>query len=187
MEIILLVCAIVLISIGIYKWQSAEAAKLTLQTKRNEADIFLQKLVKTNTLPEIAVNVVLKKGEKGIFQEQSKLLETRAVRVSAGAGTRIGRIYIGGSRSESHQQYREIDVGTLILTNHRLIFDGSSQNRTTNLMDVMSASAWQDAIEVSSTKRQKSQVYTVTNPLIWASIIQNLASGSIGISGDSVS
>jgi hypothetical protein len=70
-----------------------------------------------------------------LLQEQSALHETRAYRVSGGGGTRIGRIYVGGGMSESHQRLRAIDSGTLVLTNQRLVFDGASESRTIKLDD----------------------------------------------------
>jgi len=42
-------------------------------------------------------------------------------------------------------------------------------------------SCWSDAIEVSSSRRQKSQVYTVNNPFIWRQMIQMVASGKISL------
>ena len=119
-----------------------------------------------------------------MFQEPSVLLETRAYRIYGGAGTRVGRIYLGGGASESHQRLREIDSGILVLTNQRLIFDGGNENRSVNLRDVISANAWSDAIEISSSRRQKSQIYRVQNPIIWAQMIQMLASGKLEVAAN---
>lgn len=125
------------------------------------------------------VSIVLKEGELAVFQEPSRFYETRAYRIYGGGGTRIKGVYVGGGASESHQRLREIDTGTLVLTNQRLIFDGSMENRALNLKDIISASAWTDAIEVSSSRRQKSQVYTIRNPIIWAQMIKMIAGGQI--------
>ena len=112
------------------------------------------------------------------------LHETRAYRVYGGAGTRVGRIYVGGGASESHQRLREIDSGILVLTNQRLIFDGGHETRSVNLPDVISANAWSDAIEISSSRRQKNQICTVQNPIIWAQMIQMLASGKVEVTAN---
>ncbi|MBI2358051.1 MAG: hypothetical protein HYV04_03955 [Deltaproteobacteria bacterium] len=53
-----------------------------------------------------------------------------------------------------------------------------------NLKDIISARPWSDAIKVSSSRRQKSQVYTVDNPIIWSQMIQMLASGKIQTVGE---
>ena len=60
------------------------------------------------------------------------LHETRAYRVYGGAGTRVGRIYVGGGASESHQRLGRLIPGILVLTNQRLIFDGGHETRSVN-------------------------------------------------------
>jgi len=177
--IILVVVGVgIFIAISVVK---ANAAKETQRVKHIEAQAFLDNLTDGKAIPEVAVSIVLKKGETGVLQEQSNLFETRAQRLSTGAGTRIGGIFIGGGVSESVQRLRKLDAGTLVLTSQRVVFDGGSQNRSINLADVLSASAWQDAVEISSSRRQKSQVYSVANPMIWAAMIQNLANGNLRI------
>lgn len=184
MEIVVILLIVFIGGVIAYQVINAKTTKAIREEQRRQADSFLTNLVETKTLPEIQVNIVLKKGEKGILQEASRLLESRAYRVYGGAGTRIGKIYFGGGASESQQRLKEIDSGTLVLTSERLVFDGGLQTRTTKLTDIVSASAWQDAIEISSSRRQKSQVYSVSNPMIWASMIQNLASGTIKLSNE---
>ncbi|HWO41135.1 MAG TPA: hypothetical protein VNO43_04965 [Candidatus Eisenbacteria bacterium] len=161
-----------------------EKAKVRAHLMRKEAENFFRDLELRKKLPAVSVDIVLKEGEVGIFQEPSILYETRAYRIYGGGGTRIRGIYIGGGASESHQRLRQIDQGKLTLTNQRLVFDGQSENRATNLKDVISASPWSDAVEVSSSKRQKSQIYAVGNPIIWAQVIQMFASGKIEVGKD---
>ena len=173
MEVLLILGIVAIAGFGFHKWQQSEHAKTIRAAQSAEANAFINNLAETQTLPEIAVDIVLKKGKKGLLQEPSRLMETRAVRHTGAMGTRIGKIYVGGARSESHQEYRRIDQGTLVLTTQRLVFDATSQSGATNIADVLSASAWPDAIEVSSSKRQKSQVYAVGNPMIWATMIDD--------------
>ncbi len=158
-----------------------QKAKVRAQAMRKEAESFFRDLELRKKLPAVSVEIVLKQGEVGIFQEPSILYETRPYRIYGGGGTRIRGIYIGGGASESHQRLRQIDQGKLILTNQRLVFDGQSENRATNLKDIISASAWSDAVEISSSKRQKSQIYAVGNPIIWAQVVQTFASGNIEV------
>ena len=61
----------------------------------------------------------------------------------------------------------------------RLIFDGAHENRNVQLSQVLSVSAWADAIEVSTQRRAKSQVYRVANPFIWRAFVEALAEGRI--------
>ena len=171
--------------IYIIKAVNSQTAKKEIEERqkrnRDEAYRFFVDIEQQKTLPGTQVDVVLKEGEIGVFQEPSVLLETRAYRVYGGAGTRIGGIYVGGGASESHQRLREIDSGILVLTNQRLIFDGQHESRSVNLRDVISANTSSDAIEISSNRRQKSQIYKVQNPIIWAQMIQMLASGKVEV------
>lgn len=147
-----------------------------------DAEMFFASLEHRSRLPTTAVEIVLKSGEVGIFQEPSILYESRSYRVFGGGGTRVAGIYIGGGASEAQQRLKEIDSGKIVLTNQRLVFDGQMENRVLNLKDVVSATPWTDAIEVGSSRKQKSQIYTVGNPLIWAPMIQMLARGKLPIS-----
>ena len=147
-----------------------------------DAKMFFASLEHRSRLPTMAVDIVLKSGEFGIFQEPSILYESRSYRVFGGGATRVAGVYIGGGASEAQQRLKEIDSGKIILTNQRLVFDGQLENRVLNLKDVVSATPWTDAIEVGSSRKQKSQIYTVENPLIWAPMIQMLASGKLPVS-----
>lgn len=185
--IVIFLVAIAALAILIYvinsiRGASAKAAmKEKMEHARLEALRFFSDLEKRKKLHTVDVNIVLQRGEAGLLQEPSNLLETRAYRLYGGGGTRIRGVYIGGGASESYQRLRNIDSGTLVLTNRRLVFDGGAENRALNLKDILSVSCWSDAIEVSSSRRQKSQVYTVNNPFIWQQMIQMLASGKISL------
>jgi hypothetical protein len=135
-----------------------------------EAEAFFKGPIESMDVP-----IILRENESGILHENSTLFETRAYRVTGGGGTRVGGIYVGGAVSESHQRLREIDHGALILTTQRLVFDGGRENRAANLKDILSVSQWADAIEVSHSRRQKSMILTVNNPIIWATLIQRMA------------
>jgi hypothetical protein len=182
---LLIIAAAAVVAIGVAFWWLKSRAdeqrrEERLAAIRREANHFFDRLTATGTVPDVAVNIVLQKGEIALLREDaSRLLETRAYRVYGGGGTRIRGIYVGGGASESHQRLREIDSGTLILTTDRLIFDGGLENRTLKAKDVVSAEPWSDAVEVSSSRRQKSQVYAVGNPLIWSRMITAVASGEI--------
>jgi hypothetical protein len=105
---------------------------------RQDAHEFFQGIEQTGRLSSPDTNVILQKGEVALRDEASVLYETRAYRVGGGAGTRIGRIYVGGGASESHQRWRRIDTGRLTLASKRLIFDGSQENRALRLADIVS-------------------------------------------------
>jgi hypothetical protein len=109
------------------------------------------------------------------LDEESILFESRAYRVSGGAGTRIGRVWVGGGVSESQQRLKQIDSGRVTLTTMRLVFDGSMENRSIRLADIMSVEQWADAIEIGSHKRAKSLILRVNNPWIWSNMVKQFA------------
>jgi hypothetical protein len=144
-----------------------------------EAIAFFEQLYRTGFKP-VETRLILQKEEFALLEETCVALqETRSFRVYGGGGTRVGKIYLGGGVSESEQRWKQIDVGTLTLTTKRIVFDGSRENRTIRLSDVLSVTAPSlDAIEVSSQRRAKAAAFTgLLNPLIWAPLIQRIAKG----------
>jgi hypothetical protein len=154
---------------------NTQVRKEHLERLNHEADEWVARV--NRGITPISTRLILKNDEHAILEEGSKLFESRAYRVYGGGGTRIGRVYVGGGVSESHQRVREIDQGTLTLTTKRLIFDGTHENRNVQLSQVLSVSPWSDAIEISTARRAKSQIYTVANPLIWTAGVKALAAG----------
>ena len=78
-------------------------------------------------------------------------------------------MYVDGykGQSESTQELRAIDSGELTITNQRLVFRGSKENRVIPLSKVIEIKMHNDAIEIATTGRQKSSIFTVNNPYIW--------------------
>jgi len=133
-------------------------------------------------LPPVDTSVILRSGEIPILNEASTLAEARAVRVYAGGGTRIQGIYIGGGESTSFDELKNIDSGTLTITNQRLIFSGQLQQRVLANTDIVSARPYGgDAFSVSSQTRAKTQVYSVRNPVLWSYAIQMVVRGDIHV------
>ncbi len=145
-----------------------------------EAKEFIDKVVATGkiTVPD-GIPVVLGTDETALLHEPSKLIEARATRVYAGAGTRVRGIYIGGGQSKSVQSLKELDSGTLTLTTKRLVFTGSMESRVVNIKDIVSVEPFADAIEISSGKKAKRQVYVVRNPIILVTLIKSVISGAV--------
>jgi hypothetical protein len=134
---------------------------------RKEAKSFLREMKARRKPPIVPTNVVLMEGEVGVLQEPSMLYEPYRFDDRGGSG--------------SDQRLRRIDSGRIILTNRRLIFDGQWKDRMVNLSEIKSARPLEEAVEVRFSKNQKSQIYLVRNPIIWAKTIPMLASGKISI------
>ncbi len=156
-----------------------EAIRTRQEAIGEEARHFFADASKALCLPPVQTHIVLAPGEVAIRQESVQLHESRAVRLYGGVGTRIGKIYLGGGTSSSYQTIKPIDTGTLLLTTERLVFDGGKENRIVKAKEILSVQPSEDAIEVSTSRRQKSQVYTVSNPLIWATLIKTVAGGNV--------
>jgi hypothetical protein len=144
-----------------------------------ELNLFIEQIKAKKVIEPIKTEILLKEGEKAFLKEDTTLLETKAVRYhkTKAIGVRIlPSIYIGFApgRSESKEEWRIVDRGVIILTNQRLIFDGSKEDRVIPLNKIISIKPFLDSIEISTENRKKSMLFNVNNPLIWATLIQIL-------------
>lgn len=136
--------------------------------------------VETNDrLPEVDVDVILKGDEIAHYASPAELIETRSVRTTnfAGASTRLGGVNVGGGRahSRSHDEWRNIASGQLVITSARLIFDGDAQSRTVPLSSIVSVKADADAVSIASSSREKIMVFRNVNGPIIRDTIQILS------------
>ena len=81
------------------------------------------------------------------------LLEPRTVRsgIYGGPSFRIARgmyVRLGAFRSESHEEIQQVDKGTLVLTNKRLVFLGSKRTLEIDLRKILSMEPYSDALGV---------------------------------------
>jgi hypothetical protein len=112
-----------------------------------------------------------------------QLMEPRAVRYSqrqsqgsyGGSSIRIMKgfsIRTGGyggrsqSQSESVDELRFIDHGTLVLTTKRLVFLGAKRTSNVKLQDIISVeSTYQDGFELHREHKDKVEIYVFSEPL----------------------
>jgi hypothetical protein len=111
------------------------------------------------------------------------LLETRAVRrtIRSGRGSyggptiRLARglsFRFGGSgstgtsESESFDELRQIDHGTLVLTTKRLAFLGEQRTNSTELDDLIGVHTFADSIRVHRERKQKAEHYQLSQRLV---------------------
>lgn len=117
--------------------------------------------------------VILKKNENlSIVMYNVSLEEPRSVRqthaayggptirVAKGVSFRLGG---ASARSESHEEIRVVDQGTLILTSKRLIFIGSKRTTNIDLRKIMAIEAYTDAIESQRENKQKTEYFKGIN------------------------
>ena len=145
-----------------------------------EAENYINEVKNKKAIPTIKTSIFLEKDENAFLEELTELTEPRAVRKyrgeMAGAGFRIAKgVYIGGGgrsgTSESHQEWRTIDYGNLVITNKKLVFRGSKENRTVPLKKIISSDVFSESIEVAVEGRSKTMIFPVKNSYIWGAVI----------------
>jgi uncharacterized protein YecT (DUF1311 family) len=108
-----------------------------------------------------------------VFPETT-LTEPRAVRTSrgiyGGPSFRIAKgVYfrLGGYRgtSESHEELRGIDSGTLVITNQRLIFVGSFRTISFPLADIIGSVAYLRSLELHRKGKQRTEYFNFSKNL----------------------
>lgn len=127
-------------------------------------------LGETNLTPIPNPPIILKKNEEAsVALSGITLREARAVRhtrggyagptirVAKGVSFRMGSV---AARSESRDELRDIDKGTLVLTNKRLIFIGSKRTTNIDLRKIISITAYKDGIASQRENKQKTEYFT---------------------------
>ncbi len=109
--------------------------------------------------------IILKKKEKlYVTLLNISLLEPRAVRTGGygGSSVRLAKgLYfrVGGFKAESHEELRNIDQGTLTLTNKRIVFSGNKKTINVNLKKVISINPYNDGISIRRDGFSKTQYF----------------------------
>jgi len=117
-----------------------------------------------------ANTVPLKRGERAVAVIPGVTLkEPRSVRTTYGGGGgpsfRIAKgVYFrtGGfaARSESHEEIKAIDSGTLTLTNRRVVFAGKKRTINFSLGKIVGMEPYRDGIAISRDGKQRREYYT---------------------------
>ncbi len=100
------------------------------------------------------------------LQEPRSVRQTRAayggptIRVAKGVSFRMGG---AAARSESHEEIKVIDQGSLILTNKRMVFIGSKRTTNIDLKKIMAITSYRDGIESQRDNKQKAEYFTGTD------------------------
>lgn len=111
------------------------------------------------------VPIILKKKEElQLALPNVSLLEPRAVRTGGygGPSFRVAKgVYfrVGGFRAESHEELRNIDQGTLTLTNKRLVFSGTKRTINIDLKKIISVEPYSDGIALRREGKEKTHYF----------------------------
>jgi hypothetical protein len=66
-----------------------------------------------------------------------------------------------GSTSESHDELRQIDTGTLVVTNRRIVFVGHQRTVSVDMETLIGVDYYSDGIGVHCEKRNKIQCFVI--------------------------
>lgn len=128
----------------------------------------LDEVIQNNELPDYNIrglSIILNPNEKTHYYTYAKMFEERAVRNYGGASLRLMKgVYIRQGQAESHGELREIDNGGLLLTNQRVIFDGSSRKIEYHIPKIIAIQEYKDGVQLAVSNRKKSQIYIVEEP-----------------------
>lgn len=127
--------------------------------------------IENENLDPIATEIMLSKNEFCYFINNTDLFETRKItkRVSYGGPTVRVKIVKGvyyragnlGVKAQSEEELTFIDTGKLYITNKRLLFVGSKQNKPVQLNNIIDYKVYENGLEVSKDSG-KSPFYKMT-------------------------
>ena len=132
-------------------------------------------------LPIGSTALMLSNGEQALLEEGTQLIETRAVRNTGGGGIRF-RVMKGvsvggfGAQGESHQSYRVIDQGKITLTNKKIIFSGSKENRNIPINKIIKFDPFNNGMIIEIDGRSKNIAFYINNAFLWGAIVNILHS-----------
>jgi hypothetical protein len=131
------------------------------------------------TIESAKGKLILGKGEHIIFHDFTVYTEPRAIRdyISGRAGVRIMKgVWIGGTRgrSESHQELRIVDYGTLTITNKKLVFIGKFKTLSIPITSITTITPFLDAVQVSKTGKERSMYFSASSGFLPYYAIKNI-------------
>lgn len=150
----------------------------------SEANNWLDDLNKKRDLKPVKTDVMLKKGEEAFFNEQTVLFEKKSVTYRqsnrSGGAVRIAKgVYMGGSsgqgKSETTQEWRQIDSGIVTITNKRIIFSGKGVNKNIPLKKVISTDISSlNTITIATESSSRNIMFSLSNPYIFTIVFRVL-------------
>jgi hypothetical protein len=109
--------------------------------------------------------ILLKSGEQVVFVIPGIVLrEPRSVSrgVYGGPSIHIAKgvsFRVGGFQAQSHEELKDVDTGTLVLTSKRLAFAGQMRSVECDLAKLISVEAYSDAVAVRRTGKERTEFF----------------------------
>ena len=152
------------------KWNLISKSTVTSGVEYDEFySLLLDHFRSGNTIFNQNSNILLKKGEKVVFQSANNIVlkEPKSIRVTnsvrTGTSHRHGKntFGYGASRSvgESKDIIKDIDVGQIIITNKRFIFSGNNRTIDVNISQITGITPYNNAFKLQRKSKQKPEYF----------------------------
>jgi hypothetical protein len=120
---------------------------------------------KVHLQPQAASPILLKAGELTLFVLPNvSLHEPRSVTRGAYGGPSVHvakgvTLRVGGFQAQSHEELKELDQGTLVLTSKRLCFSGGLRSLEIDLRKLISVDPYANAVAVRRSGKEKTEFF----------------------------
>lgn len=129
-----------------------EHEKALHETQVNATQVWADRCQKAHGFVAIHSAFPCKRGEGVLHSEEGvQLMETRKVRLPGGITT---------------DQWTQLDTGTLLVTNQRIVFIGGNGNRSVAIKDLIATKGYVDGFELTSCKRAKPMRFSCENSVL---------------------
>lgn len=159
------------------KSQSGKVPQSEINQKMQQAKAFIEGVKNAKRLKAIDTSLFLQEGETAYYAYDASLFEPVSIRRGGATGASVGLgggVRIGSAEytSRSSIEWRQIAQGTVVVTNRRIIFDGSTKDRVEDLSGLLSVVCNPRMTEFSFNRKCKPMGIGVPNPLILSIIVQ---------------
>jgi hypothetical protein len=103
--------------------------------------------------------------------------KSRTVTRKVGGGYRIGRVYVPVQKERVQTiEMNTLDVGTLAITDRRVLYLGAARKLTTRLDKILELEAYRDALSVTKEGRQSADFFLEVDGELLAAILDGIES-----------
>lgn len=141
-------------------------------------------VIENAAIPEIEVQISLEKNEKCYFQTSCNWCEKRTVtqRVNYGGTTASIKIMkgvryrVGTFKPQriTSEEWKQIDTGTMYLTNKRVIFLGQAKSLNIKLAKILSFTPYSDGVELTKDAGRSPMITFTNNADVFSLILSRL-------------
>jgi hypothetical protein len=102
-------------------------------------------------------------------------LKSRTTTRKTGGGYRIGRIYVPVQKERIRiTELDRMDMGTLAVTNHRVLYLGAERKLLTPMETILELEAYQDGLSITKDGRQSADIFLGVDGTLLSAVIQGV-------------